>query len=502
MPRSTTNARRSQRRIIATALVAAALMSAAARASQRRPVAWEELAFRSDLLAVVECTTAGIDVARFRVLDSWKGPAEGAEFTLRIGGSGRGVVAALVGEQYLAAGFRAGAAPPAAAVAFANPNPLAWRALPADFAAPAGRRLVPLPEDVEPNLRSFVFAPATLAGLRRDVAEFLRRPPAEQEARSIRGAAHIFFAVTKPGPAAERAGALLRSVDAAGDVAAIAAVLLAAAAQPEWRETPPYTFVGPLGEAGGPLARAALEAIPVSRSDERSKPCRWALSALGEHLDPAPAAAPPRSPPPLEEWLARFAPECARASVQETADALLCWRGGATAYAAISAFGHACGEGRAELLRALGNAADPWVRAGAGVYLALEDPLAARPLLEREQLCPGPTGALAALALAGRGDARAVDRLVEFLGDRSGGGPDAFVLRNLQFRVRVLLSNSAARAGVEQPEATTRFQRDLMDPGEPSERAHAHYRAWWARHRGEVVPFDPWLEELALQRID
>ena len=54
-------------------------MVVVARGTSIDPLTWEELVAGADCLGVVECDTAGGIVAKYRVIDSWKGPENGSE---------------------------------------------------------------------------------------------------------------------------------------------------------------------------------------------------------------------------------------------------------------------------------------------------------------------------------------------------------------------------------------------------------------------------------------
>lgn len=110
-------------------------------------------------------------------------------------------------------------------------------------------------------------------------------------------------------------------------------------------------------------------------------------------------------------------------------------------------------EGRpgATHLERLLSARDPWVRAGAAVSLALEDPTRGLPALESAMKIPGMPGAWAGLALASRAKKEGVDRALELLRPIEEMDRRSRLRASFAGRLIVLLSISAHASGIPFP---------------------------------------------------
>ena len=75
-------------------------------------------------------------------------------------------------------------------------------------------------------------------------------------------------------------------------------------------------------------------------------------------------------------------------------------------------------------------------------------------------------------------------------------------LKNLQARLAVLLSNSAASSGVEAPPGWSRWEPPYDDPRTRDNIRWLEYVNWWAKVRDRIQLYDPWLPESIRQRID
>src|SRR5262245_11086391 len=81
------------------------ISSQPASATTIDPLTWEQFASDADFIGIAECETAGGIVAKYKVLESWKGAPPGTTFSLRIAVNywEPQFPIALIGEQYLIA---------------------------------------------------------------------------------------------------------------------------------------------------------------------------------------------------------------------------------------------------------------------------------------------------------------------------------------------------------------------------------------------------------------
>src|SRR5437870_4415868 len=102
-----------------------------AHATKIAPLSLEELVLSADLVALVECETAGGLTARFKVIESFKGPKAGASVVLQWPANywGEQFPIALCGERYLATAYKL---PPNNLIitSTGGPVPLWWRRIP------------------------------------------------------------------------------------------------------------------------------------------------------------------------------------------------------------------------------------------------------------------------------------------------------------------------------------------------------------------------------------
>jgi hypothetical protein len=147
--------------------------------------------------------------------------------------------------------------------------------------------------------------------------------------------------------------------------------------------------------------------------------------------------------------------------------------------------------GRKELLTRLTGATDEEVRVAAAVYLAFDDAEAGKSKLKEFSKLDGDPGAWAAVTLARRGDATALDRAMKVFDTEGKDNMEGVPHRNLQKQMLVLFSNSAAASGVPQPPVR-----------ESGKGVYEGIREWYKANGGKLKLVDRWAEELAKQRVD
>jgi hypothetical protein len=170
------------------------------------------------------------------------------------------------------------------------------------------------------------------------------------------------------------------------------------------------------------------------------------------------------------------------------------WEGG---FGLGSFFAWRCTRDRIGYLRALLKARDPYIRVAGAIYLVFESEAEGVRALRQLSTLPDDAGAWAALNLARRGEKGAMTRALEVLRSLSGPGVDSQFRRNLQKRLYVLLSNSAAQSGVRQPEPWSYFDS-------PVEQVYKNLRliSWWKTNETRLVLYDPWYEGLKAEKIE
>jgi hypothetical protein len=173
-------------------------------------------------------------------------------------------------------------------------------------------------------------------------------------------------------------------------------------------------------------------------------------------------------------------------------------RGQETAgYGMGSFFAWRCAPNRVTYMRRLLRARDPYVRVAGAIYLSFEnEPEGIRALRDFTDL-PGDPGAWAAMNLARRGDKEAATRALDSFLRLPGPAMDDQLHRNLQKRLLVLFSNSAAQSGVSQPEHW-RYVRDQDDQLV----VYENLVQWWNSNATKIVLRDPWFDDWKRQKIE
>jgi len=477
---------RSASLVVGLALACAASASAEASVIDNR--VWESYVAQAPWIAVVECERAGVRVSRFRVVEPWKGP-------LRVGRLVTLPRSALVGERYLIvsevrralSGYLPAGWGPGSCVVTTS-LPIHWRRLQLDGSGTGVR----LPADAGALRSAFRARHKDLAEFKRATLELLALPEPERERRVLLSLARRHVPKGLRGPILERLERCASSRELVG-------VLLA---EQDLLTSSVVSTVVLCGGSKGALA--ALEAAPGqakllerfrefcvvdeteptsdSKAVERLLPQKVRDRQLRYFYGSLYAGEPGRrtfSLELLERDLAQGKP-----GIRKTAQPF-----GDSSYDYVSTLCALYPAGRVDFLRRLLRAKDPWARVAGAVYLLPESHAEAHLALERFARLPGEPGAWAALTLARRGHAAYVDALLRLQGREKSNAW-------LHARTLVLLSNSAARAGVPAPPKVSWHNR------EPAEQEDL--RSWWGRHRVQLERHvrDPWLEELAGQRVD
>jgi hypothetical protein len=469
---------------------------------------FEELVLGADLVAVVECTTAGGIVARYRVIESFRGPKGGSEVSLRIAVNywEPQFPIALVGQRFFVTAYKN--SPPNILVSTSSggPVPLWWRRIPADYETPLfqGVELMPSPgskEKISIARRQWEGFDA----MRKDVVQLASLEGEQRELLLLKARSRNWGPIAGATKVSQVLDALLDNAR-------------------ESRELANYELIV-LSQAGLTRTLQYLRALPTNK-------CPWDKASfdelkqtIEERLHPASSLAAGRETEPA--WLAAPSAEAlsklhlsltrdsdlravailARHEPATVADYLLTWnnperfwRESDLGYVLGSLFAYYCGQDRALHLKTLLEARDPFVRVAGAVYLCYEDEKAGMLALAGLKDLPGDPGVWAALNLCRRGDLGAVERMLEVFA--TSGDPNSMAdapHRNLQKRVQVLLSNSARVSGLEPPQIT---DLEWGRAGERVSERTSSYLVWFRANRDKLKLTDPWLEQLQRQKVD
>jgi hypothetical protein len=497
------------------------------------PRSLQAVVLESDLIGILECDVAGGMVAKYRVVEAWKGPPAGSSVLLGAtpGPHGPGYPLALVGDRFLVA---------------AKENRSRWGRTGSFSALPWGGQLlsfrrfegvaftayttmfdwIRLPDsDREPVPVFGGAGAASVDSIRRAITEIL------SSERSLEGEAlKAQSLLLLEGPFAraptDRGGgeaARLRHVLSTRDPAAITDTLIAISmTNGEW-DLFARTI---LQQAGGSVALRRLEQYPwpdPARTGSRVRHAtdqiqsrmkanrRWdfaeevAEMRVDPHVDPDSMRRAVRAgwrTPAFQKAFERMtatAPEFVAEFLAEFTDTSTADPFHSVATLIGSYFAWRCPAPRLTRLRRLLDAKDPAIRVAAATYICYEDSAEGTRLLSDLKLLHGDPGSWAAYELARRGDPSSVPRALEAW---RVAGPDQFgqsTHRVLQLRILELLSNSAARSGTALP------------PRPPDENAwekesntsyYHRLTTWWAGVAPRIGTHDPWLVGFADQKVD
>jgi hypothetical protein len=488
------------------------------------PLTWQELVVGSDFLGVIECEVAGGIVAKYKVVDSWKGPANGEVVSLRIAVDAWGpqFPIALCGERLLVAAYKS---PPSTMMSTTSygPIPLWWRQIPADFETPLFQGFART-DARKSLLDAFESEHSSLGAFKRDAMKLLEQSPEKQEERLLRARVEKFATRGDESSDDEEkkwSKALWKSVRQTKSSPELVELLMAEANRSEDARD---RIARILVQGGGELTIAAIEKLTASKSapnqkewkriaedirrrlgrgkeklehhDKKSKPpangqlvhLRAMLNkpAPNQELDDALEILSVHDPEPVADYLAKW--------VNPNKD----WRDQDLGYSLGSYFAWRCGRNRKQNLVKLLSAKDDFVRVAGAVYLCFEDRELGLQKLEELSRLDGDPGVWAALNRVRRGDKSAMPRALEVLktvGELNMAGVQHC---NLQKRLIVLLSNTAEASGLKQP----RPQAVEMDNEGQQSKIYQSYQSWWKANADKATITDPWLPILEKQKVD
>jgi hypothetical protein len=499
------------------------------------PLSWKELVYNSDFIGIVQCEKAGGIVAEYEVLESWKGPTRGTHLRIRMAVNywEPQFPIALVGEKFLVTAFKSHDPTILTSTSSGGAVPLWWRNITAEYSLPLfqGSAKLPLSPRNRP-LGSLGSDRTDIDSYRNDVQEFLDLSPARRELSVLK---EQWTVPASALPTADSSHNMqdklaLKLSDASSIDEYVSTLVAFEAGQSEGESTIKYTLI----RFGG------AETLRVLRDDQKDtsalKPMvrKEIIDAIQRRIDDPPGGSESldrlktdREVTPSEESLNRmrrllrgqpkdeqfyevFDP-LTRYQPAVVAEYLVNWvnRGSNWSdhdlgYVLGSYFARNCTKNRRENLTKLLQAKDAFIRVAGAVYLTFEDHEGGVNHLKEFASLPGDPGSWAALVLAERGDKSAVARAIEVFSTPGETNMEGVPHRNLQKRLSVLLSNSAAASRIAQPspphsESNVDSEADLS---KFQAQTHEYFRSWWNANQETIVMANPWAEILENQKID
>jgi hypothetical protein len=519
-------------------------LPAGVSASSIVPQPWEPIVNNADLVGIVECVTAGEIVARYRVVESWKGPKEGTILTVRGAASvyEPSLPIVLYGERLVVAAWKYKPEYRLATSLYLSMGPGGslppfWRNEHPDYFIPSPLHVCELP----PGPRGEGVRDAGMIGghsgdlesFRRDVRALLALPDEAREAAVLRALIDWHIKNNRGGSAFVPDSTQVAELEARANTARVDSIVAALGDFVEHgRPGSDGAAFNVFSVGGGTHTLACLSTLKNTHGawSGTTLPALIHLIRRRLGLDPLedynPIAVPPRPTHAALDSMRTLLvspvqPDSPRKDYRTFRDTrhafealtvydpeflvsyLISWSPGpnigheSDGYGVGSFFGWRCGRDRATCMRRLLGAVDPYVRVAAAIYLSFENESEGVRALRELADTPGDPGAWAALNLARRGDKPAVSRALESF--RRLPGPTFWDVPhlNLQKRLLVLFSNSAAESGVPQPERW-RYARDDED----QVHFYEDLLQWWDKNRARLTLRDPWFHDWKRQKIE
>ncbi len=501
-----------RRLTLLAALLATVVLSSPSPATIGVFVPLEQKLLLADFVGVVECQTAGGIVAKYRVVESLRGPKVGTELTIAqdINFHAEQYPLALCKERYLIAGWKDGGHDPGMISSSEGPLPLKWRRIPVDFHVPLFSGLhqqLPQGYEKDPKIKSELeFARRIVRDSSAEQELVLLRglisgikPPervyGEPAVRTRkRGDCERLFGLPTVAAVKEELTRLEKqdqanwSADARRIIDEFAGIIqrLEAMKKQIARSAEKAITVKPASQPG-PERLARSLSILLEKEGPSDGNFGEAFFELTRH-DPGSVAAF------LRNGSFRQLPETINPRERLEKE---------RSYLFGSLFCVDCSGSRVQHLTSLLGSHDDFVRVAGAVYLCYEDEARGVAELKRLLALPEEAGAWAALTLARRGHKDAMPRLLEYyLRKRETVlylSKEASLI-NLAPRIIELLSNSASASGLQHP-PEQRPENEAQQFAEPQADRLA-LRDWWRQYEGRITLHDPWLDLLAKQKVD
>jgi len=494
---------------------------------------WDYQCQRAGFIGIVQCEVAGLITAKYRVVESWKGPSIGSLLTINqtLDSWGPGTPFMLCGSRYLICAFPSEDTSSTRWCNFGTPGcgqPYWWRNPKAElFTSLATPPLLLRGKDDRIDLGRFGFGRGSLRAYRDSVRARISLPPEVNEATELRrwGRSTLTYQADRETSVGFRMAAnglrtRLDSLNADGIVASLIRLAIDYPRQGRLVAEDILTTMGGSRALAGLRSETGMKAFPGDTL-KWNHPLRQIAQHAGASLpQPLPPVLPAPSGPPSDselvayrialkgplsqgffrafEYLTVNDPSAVAEMFEHTPFPRSTSWIAPNAYALGSYFAYHCGRDRKSIHRRLLDALDPSVRVAGAVYLAMEDSVEGPQALRRLSSLEGFPGAWAATALASRGDKDAAERALDAF-DLPVSYEEGHYTTGLMARVLVLLSNSASVSRLPQPP----YDFALFSPGAPHHRnAVKAIRKWWKRVRRDIRIWDPWLVRFDQQGVD
>ncbi|MHC4502076.1 MAG: hypothetical protein ACYTFI_02140 [Planctomycetota bacterium] len=502
-------------------------------------VPWEQLVLNADFVGLVECETAGGIVARFRIVESWKGPKARALVTIRMAVNywGSQLPVALCGERYVVAAYKYDAPDTIGSTALGGVVPLWWRNIAADYAVALGQGFDRVMSDGTTLFRydgAEDFERENLDVCRSAVRSVLALGPEEQELLLLkklvgRSIPRPLGRAEESGPGS-KAGEILRKIRSARSPGELLGLLSALG---ETGNAPPVSFARVLRGAGRAATLKVVEGSPpgsLGLSDwSRKDVVRTIRIRLGLPHEPQDEEEKEEDlgAPPTEQklgemrkrlvsgsWDHALIPRLVRHDPATMAGYLAGWEpeglpgDSDSGYEIGSYFAWQCRKDKERHLRTLLKAHDPYIRVAAAVYLCFENRKLGVRWLRKLSKLKGDPGVWAALTLARRGHASAMPRVLELFAPTGRENEEGIVIKSLLLdRVYVLLSNTCKASAIPYPQPPPLSFPEQDDDGDFDDvsyqkSVYRYYVRWWRENRKRAVLSDPWFPILEKQKVD
>ena len=489
------------------------------------PLLWEQLVISCDFIGIVECHVAGGVVAKYKVIESWKGaPHKDDIISIRVAVNywEPQFPIALCGERYLVTAYKAQPPSTMMSTSIGGRVPLWWREVSDDYRLPLFQGRINLDE----HTKSFFDSPYTdLASFKKAAMELIQMSPENKEELLLRVLCDKYLFQSRKDyrgrnpntPELDKKLSPFKvKIAEAETVEDIVSVLLAIHRQQELGVT---NIDRILRQGGGRISLDVLEDLASEDITFDARRLRYILDNIRKRLNP-PAKqeteTPTKTKEPSKDKLRELRIALAQGpenrdfgqaldrltvySPEYVVDYLLSWvnpqedwRDANQGYVLGSYFAWKCGRERKKHFKALTEAKDDYIRVAAAVYLTSEDAELGMRHLRKMLILEGDPGVWAALNLVRRGKKKAMPRALEVFLSRGEYGMAGVPHRNLQKRLLVLLSNSCKAAGIPMPNVKAGSKHDYVRWG---------MHEWWHDNKDEIIINDPWFHDLSKQKID
>jgi hypothetical protein len=505
--------------LVAACLLFASTGSRRANATTIDPMLWQQIASKADFIGVVECEVAGGVVAQYRVVESWKGAAQGKSLRIQVAKDYWGdeqFAMALCGERYLVAGYKA---QPANMVSttLSGGIPLWWRQLKPDLVTPLFQGRLRLPLDKANRLGRFGSKQADVPAFKTEIQNFLKKDSAEQERELLLALSkkYLFGRRSKQNEVnAETKQKVLTDLTAQTSHDDLCTALVALARKDMDYSSSVVRVLTKGREATLKFVAAIEDERPWSAKDHESILARleWGLGKKPEYKTRPPVVPTENDLDQLRKWLnegqsstkfgqafyvlSKHDPNTIVDYLMTWENTHRSWRDNDRGYFIGSSFAATCKANRKKSFNRLTNANSSSIRVAGAVYLCFEDENLGKRKLRGLTRLPGDPGAWAALALARRGEKKFLKRAIEAIRIAPVPHMDGYPHRNIQKRVIVLMSNIAHQNKLPAPKITWGYKPDFAT-------SHRTLVSWLEKHFDEVkIASDPWGKELAQQKVD